>query len=183
MMAPVNSPPVARPRSCRRTLGARDAAAAIGVEDPDRDAADRRRRKITHALFQARPDLSRPGRVRSIPLAGGPEERPVLPDRPAECAAIQPVVRVGQSALGLGLALFLDEEVFADAPHRTGLIEARAVKGVGARLRRDVEHAAARAAHLGVVGMDLNLTSSTASIVGFSTARPTSSVIGTPSRR
>ena len=52
---------------------------------------------------------------------------------------------------------FLDEEVFADAPDRTGLVEARAVELVGARLGRDVEHAAAGAAHLGVVGVDLDL--------------------------
>ncbi len=124
----------------------------------DRRAADRRGREVADALLQARPDLLLvPGRVRSIAFGGGPEERPVLPDRAADAAAVEAVVGVGQAALFLALALLLDEEVLVDAPDGTRLIEARAVEVVGARLRGDVEHAAAGAAHLGVVGVDLDL--------------------------
>ena len=86
-----------------------------------------------------------------------PEERPVPDDRPADAAAVEAVVGVGQPALLFRLAGLLDEEVLVDAPHRAGLVEARAVELVGPGPRRHVEHAAAGAAHLGVVGVDLDL--------------------------
>ena len=76
---------------------------------------------------------------------------------PPDAAAVQAVVGVGQAALLFRLAGLLDEEVLADAPDRSGLVEARAVEHVGAGPGGHVEDAAAGAAHLGVVGVDLNL--------------------------
>ena len=116
------------------------------------------RREVAGALPEARPDLLLvAGRVRSVAFGGAPEERAVPDDRPADAAAVEAVVGIGQPALLFRLARLLDEEVLVDAPHRAGLVEARTVELVGPGPRRHVEHAAAGPAHLGVVGVDLDL--------------------------
>ena len=62
----------------------------------------------------------------------------------------------GQPAFFLRLAGLLDEEVFAHAPDWAGLVKARAMKLVRARLRGDIENAASGAAHFRIVGVDLD---------------------------
>ena len=141
-----------------RTSRAGDAAAAVGVEEHHRHAAIEGVREVPVALVRRRPDLLLAARrPRPVAFGGGPEERPVLDDGPADPAAVQPVVRVRQPRLFLGHAGDRVEEVFRLAPDRPRLIEAAAVIVVGARSRGHVEHAAAGPAHLGVVGVDLDL--------------------------
>src|SRR6185295_15783431 len=105
------------------------------------------------ALSRRRPDvLQAARRRRPVPFGGAPEEGLVPEDGPADRAAVQPVVRVGEAGAVLGLAGLVAEVVEALPPDRARLVEAAAVIVVGARSRADVEHAAAGAPHLRVVG-------------------------------
>ena len=87
----------------------------------------------------------------AIAFGGPPEERLVLEDRSAETGAeIAPVLA------GVLDPLDLREEVRADERARTQLREGGAAERIRAGLGGRIEHAAARAAHLGIVGMDLD---------------------------
>ena len=87
-----------------------------------------------------------------VALGREPEERAVAEHRPADGAAAEVVRAVRLAEPGL-----LAEVVVGLAPDRAGLHEAGAVQAVGAGPQRRVEHAAAGAAHLGIVGVDLHL--------------------------
>ena len=148
-----------RKRTCtaRWTARAGSAGAAPGVEQPHRRTARSRSRKVALPLARGRPDvLEAACRQRAVSFRCRIEERPVSEDRPANAAAIQPIVRISNAGAFLGAAIALAEEIQTLAPHRTRLIEAAAVVLVGAGFRAHIEHAATGTAHLGVVGMDLD---------------------------
>src|SRR4029077_20311901 len=134
-----------------------DATAAPWVVEHDGPAADGRMGEVSVALIQRRPDLREAARrARAIALSGDPEKRPILDDRAARAAAIEPVVGVGQAGVLLGLAGRLRIEVIERlAPDGTSLVETGPVIIVRPRLGRDVEHAAAGAPHFRVVGVNL----------------------------
>ena len=134
-----------------------DAAATPRVVQDHRSSTRRSVREVAVALVQARPDFGNVARrPRAVPFRRHPEEGPILHHRAANAPAVQPVIGIGQPALFLRDAGDGVEEVFRLTPHRTGLVETAAVKVVASGARRDVEHAAAGATHLGVVGVDLH---------------------------
>ena len=123
------------------------------VDDDRHTGGVRRPREIAGALERRRHHLGRVPRLRiGIVLAGDPEKRPVLDDRSAEAEAAE-VVRV----VGLRQVRFVAEEVVLRERNRAGLVEGGAPETVRPRLQGGVEDAAARGAHLRVVGVDLNL--------------------------
>src|SRR5262249_30744009 len=113
----------------------------------------RQRGKITCAFGACRQDYAEASRLDIvIVLRGKPEECPVLDDGTTDTATseIVGIVRFGYSSL-------LAEEIVLLRPNRTSLKETRSVKVAGPGFQCCVEHAAARAPHLGIVGVHLNL--------------------------
>ena len=88
----------------------------------------------------------------AIPFGRGPEKRPRPDDRTADGAA-----GVAPELIGIRLTLQLEKEILADERARPHQQEPGALDPVRARFRRRVEHAAAGAPHLGVVGVHLHL--------------------------
>ena len=140
-----------------RALCAGAAAATVRIEYTDRCTVDRRRGEITCSLTGGRPELlGVPKPPHAIALRSRPEKGVVPPERPTTASAVDLVHCPGQPDVLLCHFSLHVEEVKRLSPHRSGLKEPGAMEGVGARTRSRVEHAAARAAHLGVVRMHLN---------------------------